>query len=365
MTFRAPRMTYAPRTLEGWEHVISFTVIDAPYDVVRPVAVSVIRARQGPSGEIEGERRPPMMALDQMQKAATDGRDGKAASLIVEGVLIYSPAEAPHLTVIEHPLDYVGPAGFPEDLSRIMPDTRLVTFDSELETTARAFHGVSVRRGAAVERRVHLSRGHETSAWYWEDEGEPQPFEDNTRLAKKRIWERLDRPLIFDYAAKLGLSLDDTLFGRNFAASVYYYPLAHDSPEAIAFAANIQPEAAFDAGVETSLGIPLSDKEFPQLAGFIGANMKWERQIDQARVKAWSSAKSAKTPAGRERAQWRVVDTVREIAEDMRQYDVAEEHIELCLGTLSPPMEALGTKTEAYRVFKGLARNPFLVFEPR
>ena len=212
MPFRAPRMTYAPRCFEVWEHVYAFTVVEAPFDVVEPLAAGVIRARQGPSGALPGERRLPIMALDHMQKDAAAGKDVLGASLIFEGNLIFSPAEAPQLTVIEHPFDEVSTASFPQDLSRVMPDTRLITFDSTLESTVRALHGYLARRGDTVERHAYLSRGYQTRGWHWDESGTPLPFEDKARLGKKRIWERLDRPGVFEAAARLGLSLENTLF---------------------------------------------------------------------------------------------------------------------------------------------------------
>jgi hypothetical protein len=114
--FRPPKMSYAPGIFETWEYIFSFTVVDAPFETVRPIAEGVIRARQGPSGEIVGECRPPLMAQSQMQADADANQATPGASLV---------------------------------------------FDSELESKARQLHGISVRLGNTIERLVHLARGHE------------------------------------------------------------------------------------------------------------------------------------------------------------------------------------------------------------
>lgn len=340
-------------------------MVEASFDTVAPVAAQVIRARQGPSGTIEGEQRPPAMALSDMRAAAQDGTADSPGMPIFEGVLIFVPAEAPHLTVIEHPLDFIGPAGLPEDLGRLMDRTRLITFDSSLDTQHRQYHGLSCRVGNTLLRRAALSRGHETSHWHWDELGTPLPFEDTSRLGRKRVWERLDRSLLFDYAAQLGLDPAQSLFGREFARSVLYYPLAPDAPGAEAALVDIDPAAAFAAGVEPTIGLDIKDPEFAESASYMAAMMRWERALDQARWKAHQSEKRAKTPAGRERAQWRVIDTAREVIEDMRRFEVAEVYIAQLVGQLRWPMRELGKDTEAYRVFKGLARHPFWAFWQR
>ncbi len=355
-------MTYQPRTLEGWESEIAFTVAEAPFDQVAPVAAGVIRARQGPSGEIVGERRPPMMALAEMQAAATAGQADPPGIPVFQGVLIFSPAEAPHLTVIEHPLDFVGPAGLPEDLAKVLDTTRLYTFDSSLETANRQHHGLSLRQGERVLRRATLSRGYESRIWDWEETGDPLAIEDPARLAKKRIWERLDRALIFDYAERLGLDPAKSLFGRTFAQSVYYHPLAFDEPAAEDFLTDTKPYDAFAAGVRSTIGLDIPDKDFAERASLTAAFLRWERAIDKARCKAWESESRARTPAGRERAQWRLVNALREVTEDMQGYDLDFTGINWYFSTLDEPMRQLGRDTEAYRVFRGLCRKPFWMF---
>jgi hypothetical protein len=181
-------------------------------------------------------------------------------------------------------------------------------------------------------------------------------------LAKTRIWERLDRPLVFEYASRLGLDSKLSLFGRQFAASIYIYPLAHDMPEAAAFDAKFSPDAAFDAGVKPTISLDTKDEDIRETSGLMGAMMRWDRQIDQARVKAWRSDQSAKTPAGRERAQWRVVETVQDVVHDMQKFGISENKIALYIGQLRVPMRALGRDTEAYAAFKTLSRNPIWAF---
>ncbi len=363
--FRPPRMTFGDGGLERWEAEIAFTLVEAPFEVVAPVAAKVVRARQGPSGAVEGERRPPALALSDMQAAAEKGLPDPPGMPLFEGALIFAPAEAPHLTVIEHPLDFVGPEELPVDLGRVMDKTRMITFDSSLDKRHRQHHGMRCRLGNTLLRRAALSRGYETKGWHWDEFGDPLPFEDPSRLTKKRIWERMDRKLLFDYAVQLGLDPVRSLFGRDFAASVLHHPLAFDAPEAEIAISGVDPSIAFAAGVKPTTGLDTPDSKFAETATLMAAMMRWHRTIDQARWKAAQSAKRAKTPAGRERAQWRLIEAVRDVVEDMRCFDIAESHILLLFDPLRSSMRELGKETEAYRVFKGLARHPFGAFLQR
>jgi hypothetical protein len=82
--------------------------------------------------------RPPLM----VQAAEPDQ--------LFNGTLVFSPAEAPEMTVIEHPLDEVAPEDFPISLTKVLPGVALVTFWSTLETTVRQEHGYKVTlRGVA------------------------------------------------------------------------------------------------------------------------------------------------------------------------------------------------------------------------
>lgn len=137
--------------MERWERNISFSIAEAPINVMQPVDEGVIRARHGPSGVTQGDRHPPGMVLEAMQKAAGPDSEGP----VFEGVLIFSPTEAPNLTVIEHPLDHVDRAGLTEDLSQLLDRIRLVNFNSDTESKSLQFHYVSMRVGgqAAAPRR--------------------------------------------------------------------------------------------------------------------------------------------------------------------------------------------------------------------
>ncbi len=301
------------------------------------------------------------MALADMQAASRDHAPETVGPLF-EGVLIFSPTEAPDLTVIEHPLDYVGNSGLPMDLGRVLDKYRLYTFDSTLETRHRQYHGLSLRIGDTVLRQTALSRGYDTGVWDWIETGEPLPFEDPKRLGKTRIWERLDRALLFDYAAKLGLNPARSLFERELETSVLYYPVAPDRPEAAKALSDIDPTTAFAAGVEPTIGMAVADTDFPEHASLMAAMMRWERLLDQARWKAAQSATRAKTQKGRERAQWRVIDTIRDVTEDMQNYDLDHSYTDAYLSQLNSVMHDLGPKSEAYQIYRGLCRKPFWTF---
>ncbi len=141
-----------------------------------------------------------------------------------------------------------------------------------------------------------------------------------------------------------------------------YYPVAPDRPEAAKALSDIDPTTAFAAGVEPTIGMAVADTDFPEHASLMAAMMRWERLLDQARWKAAQSATRAKTQKGRERAQWRVIDTIRDVTEDMQNYDLDHSYTGAYLSQLNSVMYDLGSKSEAYQIYRGLCRNPFWTF---
>ncbi len=343
MDFRAPHMTYAPLTLEGWEKFVAFTLIRAPFEEVQPVAAGVIRHREGPMGEMTGERRPPLMVRQQTPEQ------------IFNGTLVFSPKEAPGITLIEHPLDDVAPEDFPTSLAKVLPDADLVTIWSDLATATRQEHGFKVTRGENLVRYVRLTRGYESSRWSWEASGEVQAFEDAKRLAAKKVWDRLDRRLLFDYATAFGIDPERSLFGRHFAQSVLYYPLPYTKATASADMTTDHAAAAEIAdmsGVQHALP-KTEDAEFASNAEIMSTLVYWDRELSVLQRKAWESSQRAKTPAGRERAQWRVI-------EGLQRWKSGMEAIGMTSGfrfrtiNFESTMKDLGQTTEAYRTYRAL-----------
>jgi hypothetical protein len=52
----------------------------------------------------------------------------------------------------------------------------------------------------------------EDGRWSWYESGTEQAFEDPSRYTRRRIRDRLDRPLLIDYLASMGISADDPDF---------------------------------------------------------------------------------------------------------------------------------------------------------
>ncbi len=346
MTFRPPAMTYTPRKLEGWERFIAFTLVTAPFEAVQPAIAGVVRHRDGPMSKTEGEHRPPLMAMEQ-----TPGQE-------FNGTLVWSPAEMPSATVIEHPLDEVAPEDFPASLTKVLPEATLVTFWSTLDTTIRQEHGYKVLQGGEIIRRALITRGYDSGHWEWHETGEPQDFENTVRLAEKRVWRRLDRKLVFDYAAALGLDPDRSLFGRDFARSVFYAPLPYTKPETVAKITTAYAEDADHAALKMVKQVApnVSDAEFEIMAKGISSIAYWDVELSAMARKAWDSSERAKTQKGRERAQWRVVEGLRRWRRDMEALGMTKG-LNMFQGQFNHQMKALGTDTEAYRAYRAIFPN--------
>ncbi len=339
-------MDYTPRKLAGWERNIAFTLVSAPFEATRSAIAGVVRHRDGPMSETEGERRPPLMVMEQ-----TPGQ-------IFNGTLVWSPAELPSATVIEHPLDEVGPEDFPASLTKVLPDLTMVTFWSNLDTTIRQEHGYKVTKDRKVIRRASVSRGYESGHWEWDETGEPQDFEKPARLTEKRVWRRLDRELIFDYAAALGLDPDRSLFGRNFARSVLYAPLPYTQPETVTELTTEHADAADRAALAMvrRTAPEISDADFEDMAKGMASMAYWDRELSSIARKAWESSQRAKTPQGRERAQWRVVEGLTRWRRDMESLGMTRGFY-MFQFQFNETMKDLGADTEAYQAYRAIFPN--------
>lgn len=354
MNFRAPHMKYHTRQMEAWERFIAFTIVFRPMESVKENLAGLVRRREGAIGETVGERRPPLMAQTQ-----TPGQH-------FNGTLIFQPKEVSGLTVIEHPLDDVAQESFSNALAKVLPDERIITFWSDLDTSTRQSHGYKVIENGNCTRYVELSRGYNSQSWEWDEEGGPQPFEDISHLRMRQIWRRVDRALIFEYASKVGIDPNRSLFAREFAQSVLYWPLPVDAPEAGTSLADHtkSADAAKAAGVAGFFGMEdlnQSDEEFVSTAKMMKVMVHWDQALSTLQYKAWQSAQRAKTPKGRERAQWRVIDGLTQWKKDMEAIGMTRGHRMITL-PFNETMKELGTDTEAYRVYRSRFPSPWEVW---
>ncbi len=68
-------------------------------------------------------------------------------------------------------------------------------------------------RGAKPLRNIRTIRADMTDGrWSWRAEGEVQPFEKPARYDARLVRDRLDRPLLLEYLAALGIRADDPSF---------------------------------------------------------------------------------------------------------------------------------------------------------
>lgn len=363
MTYRPPKLEYIPRKTERWEMHLSFTVVPLPFDQVMPLAAGVARVRDGPMAADFGAIRPPMLWMEETQEAvgakATCADDHYDAP-VFPGILVWQAAEAPEMTVIEHPVDAVARADFTEDLARLIDNVEVIRFDSIFETQTRQYHGMTIRFGPNVRRRVGVSSGWHAEGVVWEDEGAPRDFEDPARY-ERRPKGRFDRTYVADCFAALGGDPETTLFGRRFSKSVHVWPLPYLSPDSAALectAFDQSADAARRAGVTQHM--PEPEESFAEDATLKRNLVRWGHTIDEARWKAYQSSLRAKTAKGREAAQWRVVDVLEQVHRELAE---AGCHGRVARSVTYNPglvsiMKHLGADTEAHARFRALHKKP-------
>ncbi|WP_341368032.1 hypothetical protein [Yoonia sp. BS5-3] len=250
---------------------------------------------------------------------------------------------------------------FPADLARVLPSAKLITFDSIMETARRQHHGLKIRQGKYVLRKAFTTIGFEKHRWEWHEEGKPEPFEDCALYQSRQITARFNRPIMTRYIKSFGIDPDRSLFGRNFKASLHLWPLPDNEPAAIQFYCTDYDDQAVHArscGLRkyspSDLDDMFEEENFEQTALDLKNMDRWAKTIQQARWKAGQSAERAKTPSGRLRAQWRVVDAVKQIQEEALAAGL-DPHVARSLsntGGLNAVMKELGEDTEAYVAYQ-------------
>ncbi len=363
MKFRHPTMTYLPRNMEDWEKHISLTIVPAPFEKIAPVAAGIFKVRDVAIGAKSGERMPPLMWESEMHRRheAGEKRAGDPSGFGNFGaMLIWAPPEAANFTVIEHPLDMVGTAGFPEDLARVLPDIKLTTFDSIMETAGRQTHAMKISKGRTVLRRVVSTIGFDEHRWEWTEEGAPEDFENCQHYKAKSISARLNRTIIMDYIKAFGIDLNKSMFGRTFQQSLLLWRLDAAEPSTAEFyCKDYDSEAAKARSCGVQCRYPdditelVVEDNFADTAIGIADMRRWEQLLNTTQWKASQSADRAKTDAGRLRAQWRVVEVVQQIQEEAVAAGLAPVVVRGIAkrNGLSRVMKELGKDTEAYSHF--------------
>lgn len=169
----------------------------------------------------------------------------------------------------------------------------------------------------------------------------------------------MDRALIFEYAAKLGLDPARSLFGRAFAQSSLLSPLPPHKPETVVEMTTAHAEAARAAD---AAGVRKAAPDFGD-AGIAGTARLYARmehsdvELSRLARKAWESSQRCKTPEGRERAQWRTLDgLIRLKAENAAMgWDRGLSWCETL--QFDEYMKALGRDTEAFRAYRAAFPN--------
>lgn len=236
----------------------------------------------------------------------------------------------------------------------------LTTFDSTMETARRQDHGLIIRKGPKILRRASASIGYDAHRWEWKEEGAPSDFENTTHYKAKHVNARLNRSVIAGYINRFGVDIEKSLFARIFKDSLHLWPLPYDAPSASRFYCHAYEKETANArsrGVQSRLPEPPAetpgDVDFLEMAEGIVNLRRWEQLIETVHWKAGQSSERAKTDAGRLRAQWRVVDVVKQIQEEAVAAGLAPAVVHGVSKTngLDAVMKELGKDTDAYEAF--------------
>lgn len=254
-----PKMTYVKGAMRPEDQYIALYVVQAPFDQVKDMLGGLFCAIDGPAELIEGDARSPFIAQDDVYREMRKRANGAPTDRGFNGMVVWQPHEAPHLTVIEKPLDAVGTDSIylPKAISQFDPSLWITAFHSEMEVKSRTLHGFSVRQGNVILRDYEVSKGIHKTGWHEIDSGTPIPWENTQRRQERQVSKRLDRTLLLSYVQALGIDLERSLYGRDFAQSFSMLPLLGGWPHDDRVPTRVfqdSLERARDMGIVSGLG---------------------------------------------------------------------------------------------------------------
>ena len=132
--------------------------------------------------------------------------------------------------------------------------------------------------------------------WYIEAEGVPDSIEDLALYRHRSPRKRLNREVLFNYARKLGLDPDRSLFARRFIRSVMIEPLCALSPAEFP-----EPTRDYEAERQRAIALGIGSRE----AAFSERGTRWkderpyiaeDRAADAIEKRLWSRLFNASSP---------------------------------------------------------------------
>lgn len=200
------------------EQVLQVTIAFAGFDTVMPAVAGLFRAEHGFSRAIEPavERQWARLARLEKERKTPSVMGDPVAS--VHSVRVVEPASTPSVTLIEDAFAVDHRA-----LADLLPGVDFLHLHSEYCRKDVERHWYSWRASGEIVRHVYFHHNYQESGWGWQERGPRRDWEDNERLAKKRVSARCDRALMLDYAVRLGCDIHAALAGDGWSRAVLLY----------------------------------------------------------------------------------------------------------------------------------------------
>ncbi|MBM7069245.1 hypothetical protein [Actibacterium sp. 188UL27-1] len=246
-------LTYQVGDMTHQDQVVLATICLAPFHEVAALVTGVFRATQGRSIVIQGEMRRPndIYHQDSLDAQARRAELGDTVSVCYWGVTVSEPAGSSGVTLVEH----WGHDDLPDHMGRLRTGLTMVTIESLFERKTLQRHGLTLRQGGTVVRRIDVDQGMAECGWSWFAEGPTQPWEAADRYAHRYPSKRLDRALLFDYARHFGVDLQSAMAHRKLAQTRFIKALDCWDPTEVR-EATTEGEAAYKAALEAGIGEP-------------------------------------------------------------------------------------------------------------
>lgn len=210
-----------PTTNEGVkmaaeDQTLQLTIAFAPYEMVMPAVVGLFRANHGYSRLIDNCFERQWFRLDRMETERAAG----APPSSVDSVRVVKPQAAAQATIIE---DFLGTDH--DQLAALLPGINFLHLYSEYSNKNAERHSYAWRQDGKIKRHVYFHHNYQFAGWHWEEEGDPQIWEDTERMKKKRVSARCDRALMLEYSNKLGCELHGPLANDAWSEAILVYPI--------------------------------------------------------------------------------------------------------------------------------------------
>lgn len=181
---------------------VEFTIVREKFDIVRPRVQQLCRHFRRTGNHQED-------VAFSLRQRYTLWRYRSVLLLGERNMRIIEPSGASEITVLKTDMCNA----FLRCLSTILSDIEFIEFDSMFENKRVQVHGLYVRHAGKIVRGAEASIGARSTGWQWDEEGEPQSWENESRYSHRYPSHRLTRTDLAGCMRNLGF--DPVLYFEN------------------------------------------------------------------------------------------------------------------------------------------------------